>query len=124
MFNLPTEKAGKFKQIILHVNPNKIKYMKRMSKKNFGVIFQAITGHGLFGYHIRKWKKDIAQTCQCCLEEDMETTWHLWSECPALTSIKQSLLQGKDVPTEVIVQQFLKTESVREMMELRFKNLV
>ena len=88
---------GAAKNFIQVVNPNKIKYMKKMSKKNLGVILQSITGHGLFGHHIRKWKKDIYQICQCCLEEEMETAWHLWSECPALTSIKQSLPQGKDV---------------------------
>ena len=45
---------GAAKNFIQVVNPNKIKYMKKMSKKNLGVIFQAITGHGLFGHHIKK----------------------------------------------------------------------
>ena len=49
---------GAAKNFIQVVNPNKIKYMKKKSKKNLGVISQAITGHGLFGHHIRKWKKD------------------------------------------------------------------
>ena len=97
--------------------------MKKMSKRNLGVIFQAITGHGLFGHHISKWKNDIDQTCQGCLEEEMETAWQLWSECPALTSTKQSLHHGKDVPLEVVVLQFFKTEPVRELMELRTKSL-
>ena len=69
--------TGAAKNFIQVVNPNKIKYMKKMSKKNLGVIFQAVTGHGLFGHHIRKWKNDIDQKCQCCMEE-METAWHLW----------------------------------------------
>ena len=55
---------GAAKNFIQVVNPDKIKYMKKMSKKNLGVIFQSITGHCLFGHHIRKWKKDIDQTCQ------------------------------------------------------------
>ena len=50
---------GAAKNFIQVVNPNKIKYMKKMSKKNLGVIFQAITSHGLFGHHIRKWKKRL-----------------------------------------------------------------
>ena len=112
--------ARKFIQV---VNPNKMKYMKKMSKKNLGVIVQAITGHGLFGHHISKWKNDVDQTCQCCLEEELETARHLWSECPALTSMKQSLQQGRDVPTEVVVLQFFKTEPVRELMELRTNSL-
>ena len=104
---------------------SKIKYMKKMSKKNLGGgIFQAITGHGLFGHHIRKWKKDIDQTCQCSQEEDMETAWHLWSEFPALTSIKQSIPQGKDVPMGVIAIQFFKTEPARDLMVLRTNNLL
>ena len=53
----------------------------------------------------------------------METAWHLWSECPALTSTKQALPQGIDVPMEVVVLQFFKTEPVRELMELRTKSL-
>ena len=52
----------------------------------------------------------------------METAWHLWSECPALTSIKQSLPQGKYVPMEVVVLQFFKTEPVREQMGTRTKD--
>ena len=68
-------------------------------------------------------KKDTDQTCQCCLEEEMETTWHLWSECPALASTKQSLTQGRDVQMEVVVLQFIKTEPVRELIELRTKSL-
>ena len=114
---------GAAKKFIQVINPNKMKYIKKMSKKNLGVIFQAITGHGLFGHYISKWKKDIDQTCQCCLEEEMETAWHLWSECPALTSTKQSLHHGKDVPLEVVVLQFFKTEPVRELMELRTNSL-
>ena len=112
--------ANNFIQV---VNPKKIKYMKKMSKKNLGVIFQAITGHGLFGHHISKWKNDIDQTCQCRLEEEVETAWHLCSECPALTSTKQSLPQGGDVPMEVVILQFFKTEPVRELMELRTNSL-
>ena len=75
--------------------------MKKMTEKNLGIVFQPITGHGLFGHHIGKWKKDINQRCQCCLEEDMETAWHLWSECPKLKSTKQYTLQEKDVLMEV-----------------------
>ena len=67
--------------------------------------------------------KKTDQTCQCCLEEEMETAWHLWSECPALTSTKQSLHHGKDVPMEVVGLQFFKTEPVRELMELRTNSL-
>ena len=81
---------GAAKNFIQVVNPNKIKYMKKMSKKNLGVIFQSRTGHDLFGHHIRKWKKDTDQTCQYCLEKEMETAWHLWSECPALTNIHKT----------------------------------
>ena len=114
---------GAAKKFIQVINPNKMKYIKKMSKKNLGTIFQAITGHGLFGHHISKWKNDIDQTCQGCLEEEMETAWHLWGECPALTSTKQSLRHGKDVPLEVAVLQFFKTEPVRELMELRTNSL-
>ena len=114
---------GAAKNFIQVVNLNKIKYMKKMPEKNLGVIFQAITGHGLFGHHIRKWKKDTDQTCQCCLEEEMETACHLRSECPALGSTKQSLPKGRDVPMEVVVLQFFKTEPFRELMELRTKSL-
>ena len=42
---------------LVRVALSKIKYMKKMSMKNLGIIFPAITGHGLFGHHIRKWKK-------------------------------------------------------------------
>ena len=54
----------------------------------------------------------------------METGWHLWSECPALTSTKQSTSKGKDVPMEVEVLQFFKTEPVRELIVLRTNNLL
>ena len=51
------ELRGAAEKFIQLINPNKMKYIKKMSKKNLGVIFQAITGHGLFGHHISKWKK-------------------------------------------------------------------
>ena len=76
MYNLLGGAAKNFIQV---VHPNKINYMNKMSKKNLGSIIQAITGHGLFSHHIRKWKKYVDQTCQCCLEEDVETARHLWS---------------------------------------------
>ena len=95
-----------------------------MSKKNLGIIIRAKTGHGLFGHHIRQWNKDVDRTCQCCLEEDMETAWHLWSECPALTSIKQSTSQGKDIPMEVVLLQFFINDPIRDLMTLRTRDLL
>ena len=43
--------TGAAKNFIREVNLNEIIYMKKMSKKNLGDFFQAITGHGLFGHH-------------------------------------------------------------------------
>ena len=53
------------KNFIQVINPDKIKYVKKMSKKNWGPIFWTITGLCLFRYYIRKWK--IGETCQCIL---------------------------------------------------------
>ena len=61
---------GAAKNFIEVVNPNKI-YVRDVQKESVGHL------PGLFGHHIRKWKKDIDQTCQCCPEEEMETAWRL-----------------------------------------------
>ena len=51
------------------------------------MLLQVVSGHGLFGSHLKKWNPNIDATCQCCLEED-ETSWHLWKECVALERLR------------------------------------
>ena len=47
------------------------------SRRDWGMLLQVVSGHGLFGSHLKKWNPSIDVTCQCCFEED-ETSWHLW----------------------------------------------
>ena len=44
----------------------KITTEKRLNNKDFGTLYKVISGHGLFGKHLSKWRKDISDTCQLC----------------------------------------------------------
>jgi len=77
-------------------------------RKELNGLFQLGTGHGLFGGHLRHWKK-IDATCLLCLEEE-ETVWHLMKECPA-TAFWRDRLDLSDKRTQV--------KDILEFMKLR-----
>ena len=42
------------KEFIKKMDINKLKEVGNMSYKDIGILFQAISGHGLFGHHLKK----------------------------------------------------------------------
>ena len=115
---------GAARKFIREVKPNKMKFMKKdVQEKSWGSSSKPLLVMGYLATISVSGKMMLIKYVKCCLEEELETAWHLWSECPALTSTKQSLPQGRDVPMEVVVLRFFKTEPVKELMELRTNSL-
>jgi len=93
------------------------KKLKCKSRKELNGLFQLGTGHGLFGGHLRHWKK-IDATCLLCLEEE-ETAWHLMKECPA-TAYWRDRPDPPDKRTQVKdILEFMKLKEIKELMECR-----
>ena len=58
----------------------------KSGRHKLNLICQAVTGHGLFAGHLAKWR-DMESTCKLC-EEEVETSAHLWHNCPALEQVR------------------------------------
>ena len=59
------------------------KFIKWMSTKELTTLIQAVTGHGLVAGHLSSLRESLPSTCKLC-GETVETSLHLWGECPAL----------------------------------------
>ena len=104
-------------KFISDVNPIRMKNMKKVSRVNLGLIFQVISGHGLFGHHLAKWH-DIDPECTCCLDAE-ETPWHLWNECEALSQQRKDVKSQENLPLEASIIQFFKLTDLREITRVR-----
>ena len=54
-----------------------------LGKSNLSLLTQVVSGHGPFRGHVGHWREKERPCCSLCLE-DVETAWHLWTDCPAL----------------------------------------
>ena len=79
--------TGAAKNFIQVVNPNKIKYMKKMSKKNLGVIFPShYWSWSIWPSYQEMEKNDTDQNMSMLSgRRKWRTAWHLWSECPSIS---------------------------------------
>ena len=109
-------------KFIPDVNPIRMKNMKKLSRVNLGLVFQVISGHGLFGHHLAKWH-DIDPECTCCLEAE-ETLWHLWNECEALGQQRRDVKSQEDLPLEASIIQFFKLTDLKEVTSLRTDQII
>ena len=57
-------------------------------------------GHGMFTAHLAHWR-DMEPTCKLCEEGD-QTTWHLFSECPALKLAQRTMPENEIWEVEII----------------------
>lgn len=114
------EKALTTKKFIKKVDMKKLKGMSELSYKDMGTLFQSITGHGLFGHHLSKWKS-LDETCILCMEE-VETSWHLWSECPVM-KVKKKEVEVERIPLELKVLKLFNTEEIKELMNTRSNSI-
>jgi ribonuclease HI len=98
------------------VDTGKLKRVIKMSRENLNLLFQAITGHGLFAAHLSKWK-DVDNICKLCGEED-ETALHVWDSCPALEKERREreLDPRNRRSKEVEIIRFFEIKAVKEMM--------
>ena len=65
---------------------DKWKKLTCFKRKDFNLLFQVTTGHGFFAAHLAKWR-NIEDECKLCLEDE-ESSWHIYTECPALTEVR------------------------------------
>ena len=93
-----------------------------MSQTDMNLMFQSITGHGLFGKHLRHWNKTICNKCQICKDKE-EEPWHLWTECIGLVQERQNRQKEENVPDEVKVLRFFKISKISKLMDDRSKDL-
>ena len=95
---------------------------KRITNRDLGLIYQVVSGHGLFGKHLSKWRKNIDITCQWCNEEE-ETSWHVWRECVALERLRfETTSKGINSLEEQILT-FFKADQVGEVLRQRGTSL-
>ena len=84
-----------------------------------GKIIQFITCFNNLGYHT--FNKDETDDGTCCLcLKDLETSWHIAAECPALVSVRLQLfgahgpVPGQWTPSQVLF--LLSLEEVQEVI--------
>ena len=91
---------------------------KRITNRDLGILYQVVSGHGLFGEHLSKWRKNIDTNCQWCLEEE-ETSWHVWRECVALEGLRSEITSNGTDSLEEQILKFFKTDQVWEVLKQR-----
>jgi len=73
-------------------NKNRSKLLLKLGRSNLSKCIQVITGHSYLGYHMNKINPYFDPTCRRCKLE-VETAWHLASECDGLHSARLNALQ-------------------------------
>jgi ribonuclease HI len=101
------------KRFIPRVHCDKWKKATKMSRQDTNLLVQAVTGHGLFGAHLSKWRDDKNTLCQLCLEDD-ESSVHWWEECPALELERRQTVSRGTVEEGIV--SFFRTKAIREAM--------
>ena len=61
-------------------------FVQNASREDVGLLVQFITGHNFLRYHLFNTGRAASADCRLCAEHTPETSWHLWTECPALCS--------------------------------------
>ena len=79
------------KQWFPTIDRKKSKKLLNLGRIELGNIVQLLTGHNRLRYHESKMS-DVDPTCRLCLE-DMETTWHIFTDCPALWRERKDIFQ-------------------------------
>jgi ribonuclease HI len=63
-----------------------------LSRKEYSLLCQFITGHNFLNRHNALVNKRVDAECQLCLEEEDQTSLHIFAECPALAMLRQNVL--------------------------------
>ena len=99
------------------MNHKALKTKRKLGRKDSGLLLQVVSGHGLFGGHLKKWNPDIDERCQCCLKT-RETSWHHWNECEALKDLRNQT-KGRGETIEEKITTFFKSEQPKSARTTR-----
>ena len=64
--------------------------LMELNREDLSVLVQAVTGHNFLNYHLNNTGRADSNKCRLCCEEK-ETTWHLFTECPALAMKRREI---------------------------------
>lgn len=79
-------------------NPNKTKYVIKLTRKQLGLFIRIISGHNSLHGHTGKFIESIFAKCRFC-RESKETFVHFISDCPCLRSLREEFF-GENLPDD------------------------
>ena len=91
-----------------------------LSRRRIRKLFQVVTGHGPFGRHLAKWKTNVQARCSFCAKAE-ETSWHLWSDCPALELQRRQILSRPNDDRSNKILLFFEEPNIDSQMNTRFE---
>ena len=89
------------KKFYSEVDDRALRPKKKLGRKDSGQLLQVVSGHGLFGGHLKKWNPNIDERCQCCFQAT-ETSWHLWNECSALVDLRNEVKKLETIEERIV----------------------
>ena len=98
------------------VDAGKIKKLAKLTKQNLNLLIQAGTGHALVAYHASKWV-EVETTCGLC-QEAVETTAHIYYECPVLERIRREI-ETRTLPIELKIISLFSEAIVTDLFQER-----
>ena len=91
------------------------KELKEFSTQRLSLLYQAVTGHGLFRGHLWHWRTDVDPTCQLCGEGE-ETAEHLWEKCPTIERRRREIVASDATILRKVLQVF-EIEKITNLMD-------
>jgi ribonuclease HI len=67
------------------------KYLITRNRKMFSVLTQLITGHNFLNRHSKLVQETDELGCRFCMEEEDESSFHVFAECPSFARIRLSI---------------------------------
>lgn len=84
------------KKMLPTVDRSRRKTLLGLGAQETQKLVAAITGHGLWRYHLGKFH-NLDKTCQLCNTDSPETPFHLWHECEATSRLRASMHLEKNL---------------------------
>lgn len=93
--------------------------MKNLTRSEFGLVVQTITGHGWLNRHRALVGETVDPLCRLCCEED-EEPGHLFWDCPAIVTERKSYITGTGTSDWLVsdILRFLELDQVRDLYSL------
>ena len=94
----------------------KDKKLLKLSKQKLNLLIQIGTGHALVAKHMSHWT-NMETTCKLC-EECLESTEHLYFQCPKLELSRRELTQSSKTYEEKLIM-FFSMKALTDLFEER-----